>query len=66
MPFVQWETWLPTDFQPMELMLQGVVTHIGAVQIAATGVKTWSNGQATSIGVRSNGQAAVFAICTVL
>ena len=36
---------------------QGEVTHIGAVQIAATGVKTWSNGQATLRGAvkRSSG-----------
>ena len=30
---------------------QGGVTHIGAVYIAATGVKMWSNGQDTFLGV---------------
>ena len=37
--------------------IQGEVTHIGPVQIAATGVKTWSNGQATLRGAvkRSSG-----------
>ena len=35
---------------------QGGVTHIGAVYIAATGVKMWSNGQDTFLGW-SNGQA---------
>ena len=30
---------------------QGGVTHIGAVYIAATGVKMWSNGQDTFWGV---------------
>ena len=29
----------------------GGVTHIGAVYIAATGVKMWSNGQDTFLGV---------------
>ena len=38
----------PTLQQPQ--VVQGEVTHIGAVQTAATGVKMWSNGQATSRG----------------
>ena len=40
-----------------EVPPQGEATHIGAVQIAATGVKMWSNGQATLRGAvkRSSG-----------
>ena len=38
------------------MQAQGGVIHIGAVYIAATGVKMWSNGQDTFLGW-SNGQA---------
>ena len=48
------------------LLVQGGVTHIGAVQIAVTGVKTWSNGQATLRGaVKQSSGRFCHLYCTV-